>query len=407
MSKPNILIFDEQGFFYGSLQKLERQMARVLSREFNVFFVCGPKKIIDSEEKQKLESFGIKVVPFEYKYKQPYEPHRLVGMNPGIGELIKKYNITCIYLSVFAHYQFPINSIPASIPLVLISPFGHYATNGNVVKTYVSGKENAERIRRRGVKNVEVFFNPLEDFPKEFLTKASVSEQVVFGRIGRGEDSIFDPIALRAFKKLEENFPNAAKYIVVNPPPMWKKMAAELNIKNMEFWPAITERETLAKFYNQIDVLAHARKDGETVGMAIAEAMLAGNPILTHKSHFHNDHFDILDPLYALWSEADDVEKYFENMKWMLEHKDQIRVKGQHARKRALEIFSLEAQAPKIIADFREACEHYYNDYFLGRLKGYVLLYWQNLKALPFLTGKFLTYLFPSVYRILRKLYYK
>jgi glycosyltransferase involved in cell wall biosynthesis len=407
MSKSNILIFDEIGFFYGSLEKLERQMAEILSKEFNIFFACGRAEEIDQQEKQKLESFGIKVIPFEYKYKQSREPHKLVLMTPGINELLSKYNIHCVYLSAFAHYQFPINSIPASIPLVLISPFGHYSTNGNVVKSYVSGKENTERIKRRGVKNVEVFFNPLEDFSQEFLYKPEVKEQVVFGRIGRGEDSIFDPVALLAFKKLQENFPNAAKYIVVNPPPKWKEMAESLNIKNMEFRPAITDRKTLSEFYYEIDVLAHARKDGETVGMAIAEAMLAGNPILTHKSHFHNDHFNILDSTYALWCEADDVNKYFENMKWMIEHKEQIRAMGQLARKKALEIFSLKAQAPKIISDFKEACTHYYHNTFFGKTKGYVKLYWENLKAMPFYLGKKLTYIFPGLYKFARKFYYK
>ena len=110
--------------------------------------------------------------------------------------------------------------------------------------------------------------------------------------------------------------------------------------------------------------MADARKDGETVGIAIAEAMLAGNPILTHKSFVHNDHLDLLDLLFARWCEAGDVDAYFENMKWVVEHKDQIRSMGQLARSRALEIFGMEKWSKKINADFAAACQRILPQHF-------------------------------------------
>lgn len=403
--KSNVLIFDEQGFFYGSTQKLERQMAKILAKAFKVYFAGGP--ITDPVLAAELKLHQIDVVPFTYSAKQAREPFRLYNMQPKLLEIIRQYNIHCIYTPVYGHYQFPLNSVPASIPFVLISPFGHFATNGNVPKIYVSGKSNAERLHKRGVKNVELFFNPLEDYPQEILQKPPLGEKIVFGRIGRGEDGIFDPIALKAFKKLEDAFPSSVKYLVVNPPPAWEKMAKDLAIKNMEFLPAINDSSRLAAFYRQIDVLAHARKDGETVGMAIAEAMLAGNPILTHRSSYHNEHFDILDPAFALWADIDDSEKYFQNMKWMIEHREKIREMGRLARAKALEIFGMENQTPKIIASFQEACQHYYHDSFLGRLKGYAILYWQNLKSMPFLLGKIISLKFPKAYSFLRGLYYE
>ncbi len=403
MTKNNILIFDEQGYFYGSTQKLLRQMAKILSKDFNVFFAGGP--VSDSALAGDLVKSGVNIVEFNFKRKQLKEPHKLLGMMPGILRILKQYNIQCVYTTVYAHYQFPINTIPASIPLVLISPFGHFANNGNVPLVYVSGKENAERIKARGVSGVKLFFNPLEDFEEKYLQKKPIGEQLLFGRIGRSDDNIFDPIALKAFKKLEDKYTSKVKYIVVNPPPMWLALAEKLGVKNIEYRNAITETEGLGKFYNEIDVLAHARKDGETVGMAIGEAMLAGDPILTHKSHFHNDHFDILDASYSLWAEVDNVDQYFKNMEWMLEHKNEIRHMGKLARARALEIFGIENQSKKIIADFREACSKYYGNSTLGNVKGYLILYWNNLLAFPFFVGKQVTYLLPSLYKVLRKFY--
>jgi glycosyltransferase involved in cell wall biosynthesis len=42
------------------------------------------------------------------------------------------------------------------------------------------------------------------------------------------------------------------------------------------------DAHTLSTFYNTIDILAHARADGETFGSNIAEAMMHGKPVVTH-----------------------------------------------------------------------------------------------------------------------------
>jgi glycosyltransferase involved in cell wall biosynthesis len=403
MEKLNILIFKDSGLFYGSLEKLLQLFAKILSRDFNVFFAYCPQK--GEERLDSVKNLPITLVPFSYSHRQNGEPYELLGMNPYIGQIISRYNIHCIFTDVFANYQFPMNEVPASIPFVLISPFGHFTSNGNTPCAYVSGKDNLKVAKKRGAKNAKILYNPLEDFAPEFLIKHPVGDSIVFGRIGRPEDAIFDPISVKAFKKLEALYGDKVRYIVVNSPPAWVKLASSLGLKNMEFRKPISDPVELAKFYREIDVLAHARKDGETVGMAIGEAMLAGNPVLTHKSHFHNDHFNILDSSYARWCEPDDDLAYFENMKWMVENKNQIRPMGQLARKRALEIFSLMAQAPKIIADFKEACTHYYHGIFYGRLKGYLRLYWENFKAIPFRAGKFFANKFPAMYKILKNVY--
>lgn len=404
MEKLNILIFKDSGLFYGSLEKLLQLFAKILSRDFNVFFAYCPQK--GEERLDSVKNLPITLVPFSYSHRQNGEPYKLLGMNPSIGQIISRYNIHCIFTDVFANYQFPMNEVPTSIPFVLISPFGHFTSNGNTPCVYVSGQDNLKAAKKRGAKNAKILYNPLEDFAPEFLIKHPVGDSIVFGRIGRSEDAIFDPISVKAFKKLEALYGDKVRYIVVNPSPAWVKLAADLGLKNMEFRKPISDPVELAEFYRGIDVLAHARKDGETVGMAIGEAMLAGNPVLTHKSHFHNDHFNILDSSYARWCEPDDDLAYFENMKWMVEHKKQIRPMGQLARERALEFFSLDIQAPKIIADFSEACMHYYHGTLSGRLKGRSLLAWENFKGLPFITAKRLAGMFPGMYKILRKFYH-
>lgn len=402
--KYNLLIFNENGMFYGSTEKLCQLLAKHLSQYFNVFFAYGTKN--PEYNKNYFTGSQVTLVPFSYDSRQKHEPHNLVNMRPSLMEIINKYNIHCVYTPVFAHYQFPMNKLPASLPMVLVSPFGHYASNGGVQKVYVSGKDNLARVQKKIGDRAVLDWHPLEDFKAEDRIKQPVGEQIVFGRLGRGDDDIFDPIAVKAFKKLEDKYGEKVKYLVANPPPAWKKLTAELNIKNMEYVDRVPQEE-LGNFYQKIDVFAHARKDGETLGLAIAEAMLAGCPILTHKSHFHNDHFDILDPAYARWCEADNDEKYFENMAWMVEHKDEIRKMGQLARNKAYDLFVIDAQLPQFIEIFTKACEKctYYSTQ--GKIFGYVKLWWENMNSMPFLLGKRLSRSVPLIEYMGRKIYSK
>ncbi len=405
MEKHNILFFHESGLFYGSTEKLLQLFAKHLAGGFNVYFAYSPK--LGEQQKSFLGNTDVKMVPFSIAEKQQYEPYTLFGMEPDLAAIIFDNRIECVITIVSAHYQFPINAIPASIPVVLISPFGHWATNGAVFKTYVSGVENLERLKKRGVKSAEMLFNPLEDFSAEVLHKELVGDKVVFGRIGRGDDQIFDPIAVYAFKKLEEKYGEKVKYIVANPSSGWIKLANQLGIRQMEFLPRLNEQE-LAQFYHNIDIFAHARKDGETIGIAIAEAMMAGNPIVTHKSHFHNEHLRLLDVSFARWCEVDDVEAYFKNMEWFVEHKEKIREMGALARKKSLSIFGMDVQLPEFTKTITEACKKctHYNGKW-ATVKGYARLYWENFKVTPFRIGKMLTNKFPGTYKILRKFYYE
>ncbi len=229
MAKFNVLFYDDVGMIAGSVSKLFVTMGKILTEAGFTVYLAYAKKHGEAM-KPFFEQAGVKLIPFDFSYRRGYEPHKVMDMRPSFEEIVKQYKIHCACLCVFAHYQYPLNTMPASFPFILISPFGHYSSNGNVSKTYVSGRSNLERLIKRGVKNVETFFNPLADVPEEFLVKPPVGNQAVFGRIGRGEDAIFDPIAVRAFKKLEDVYGDLVKYIVVAPPPAWRELAGKLEI---------------------------------------------------------------------------------------------------------------------------------------------------------------------------------
>ncbi len=64
-----------------------------------------------------------------------------------------------------------------------------------------------------------------------------------------------------------------------------------MGLKKVKFirTPIVTDSE-ITSFYNTIDILAHARRDGETFGLNIAEAMIHGKPVISHKSRIANGH---------------------------------------------------------------------------------------------------------------------
>jgi len=381
--KHNILFYHDTGLYYGSTEKLLQTIAKNLDpNKFNIYFLYSDKKYGEPRLSYFLGS-NVKLIKFNYDYKAEEEPFRIVGMKPSVMGVVDKYNIECIFLTIFSNYQFPINTIPSTMPIISVSPFGHFCTNGNMFMVYCSGSDNTKRAERKGARNAENFFNPLSDPPSEYVIKKSISETIVFGRIGRPNNAIFDPISILAFKRLEDIYGDKVRYNIIAPPSNMVRMVKDLKIKNIRFFKPIVSEGELAGFYYNIDILAHARKDGETIGIAIAEAMMAGNPIITHKSHFHNDHLKFMDKSFARWCGVDDVDAYFENMRWFVENKNQIREMGLLARKKAKDIFGFEKILNKINNDIESACSacNYWKP--RGKIYGHIRLFFINCIYFP------------------------
>jgi glycosyltransferase involved in cell wall biosynthesis len=395
MKKGKILFFHPAGLFYGGSEKLLQMIAKYAAAEFEVYFAYSPS--LGEQQKYFFEGSGVKLVPFLFKKRQATEPFRLVGMEPSLSSLINTYQIDCALVPVFARYQFPVNCIPASIPLVLTSPFGHFCTNGNVKKVFVSGKQNTERLRAKGVSQAELIYDPIEDFPAHCLTRSQEIKTIVFGRIGRADDRIFDPVSIKAFARLEKKYPGRVKYKIVSPPPAMKKLAADLKITNIEYLERDFTPDSLGEYFQSIDVFAHARVDGETFGRAIAEAMLSGLPVVTHRSHYNNEHLNFLDSSFARWSDPDDEEGYFQNLEWFVTHSDQIRPMGQLARIKALKLFDPKVTMPKILSVLEEACSASRNHSKIGRVSGYVRLWLENCKMIPYVLARRVLHIFPRV----------
>lgn len=179
----------------------------------------------------------------------------------------------------------------------------------------------------------------------------------VLGRIGRPDDHIFDPISLRALKLLEEEGLEDILYLVQSPPPAMLKAAAELGLKRVRFMetPVVGDEE-ISAFYNTIDVLAHARRDGETFGLNIAEAMIHGKPVVSHLSRFANGHAGFVRACGFL-APPDDHAAYAASLKRLYADRELAARLGAAGRAYAEENFLLEKVGARLERRYAELWE--------------------------------------------------
>lgn len=209
-----------------------------------------------------------------------------------------------------------------------------------------------------------VYFGPDSHFMmrKELGTslrkKLAIPEDaIVFGRIGRPDDTIFDPIGIKAFEVIAREFPNAF-YLIMAPPPALVTYVESHHIARVILLDPSPKEEDVWAFHHAIDVLAHFRLDGESFGLNIAESMLCGNPIITHKSDIWNAHLEYLELSFSRIANKDDVTGYIEAMKYMIEaHADPRRFEDMRnaSRSTAERLFLPRSYMPSIEHDIDSA----------------------------------------------------
>jgi len=113
----------------------------------------------------------------------------------------------------------------------------------------------------------------------------------VFGRIGRDDDNIYDSTNIEAYTKVET--PDTF-FVVVNASNRCRSDIHRLGIKNAKFIERTTSEVRLSQFFNTIDVMAHARRDGECNCASIWEAAAHRKPVISHYGTTFNGHLETI-----------------------------------------------------------------------------------------------------------------
>ena len=200
-------------------------------------------------------------------------------------------------------------------------------------------------------RKIGYLFNPVKHpfHQKDLRLKLGISKSTfVMGRIGRSVDSIFDPISLRALKVIEEETDYDLLYLVQSPPPIMIKIAQEMKLKKIQFLevPIVTDKE-ITSFFNTIDILAHARKDGEICPLNIQEAMIHGKPVISHRSRRANGH-KLFVKRCGFFARQDNYKQYAKYIKILYTKKTKRMKLGEEGRKYAADNFLLENIGKKL-----------------------------------------------------------
>jgi len=321
-------------------------------------------------ENELISNISDRIIYYEINILNQYSNQKKNGYySKFINKVIREKKINFFIGFVWEDYQQTIVSIPYSTKLLLISPFGHFSSNGYLQKILVSGKKNFERIGQYTMNKRAQFFNPLPipSFNKLVKDNSSI---VLFGRAGRSDPSIFDPISLSAFKYLEIEFGSLVNFIYLNPCNNAIELAKKLNIKNIQFQSWLTKKE-LSDFYKKIDVFAHSRFDGETLGVAIAEALSYGNCFITHKTQLNNEQLFFANSPYGISVEQNDINEYYNSMRFFVINRENLYEYGKIASK----FINLHFNEDKIL-------DNVFNELFMAN-KQYptLILFFNNIKA--------------------------
>lgn len=347
--KKNILIYHISALSFGGTEKNLQMIAKHLDKnKYNIYFLHGTKT--EKDRSKYLENSGVKIIKFDYEKVDNKWPYLIHNMNPRIETILNEYKIDLIITATPGQTNYPIINIK-NIPIILLNIFGSFNTQKNIIKNIAISFEVKDLAKRVIKENkLEVQYIPTErpiyneEKTRKIRERFNIKEtDLVFGRIGRSDNSIFDPIAILAFEIAVKENPNL-HYIIMSPSNLAKKLVLDHKIPNIHFLPASYKEEDIWSFHYSIDVLAHFRLDGESCGLNIIESMLVGNPILTHKSHIWNAQLEYLDPEFSMVAEKDDYKKYAENMLTMYGYfkNRELKKMGELAKKKAEEFFLIE-----------------------------------------------------------------
>ena len=177
---------------------------------------------------------------------------------------------------------------------VSTSVFGNQDDTIDISKVIYVSKHVQWMAGQQDNENHHVVRNPIEaPYSTENLREELniPKNAFVFGRIGRDDENIYDPINIQAYAQVEDEH---TFFVLVNPSSRCRADLRDLNIKNVRFMERTTSEVRLSKFYNTIDVLAHSRKDGECNPANAWESFAHGKPVISHYGHPFNGHIEVI-----------------------------------------------------------------------------------------------------------------
>lgn len=378
-----IAIIKFGGLAAGGTEKLVQSLAANLNKDkFTVdYYWCHGAPYIGSDFKfpptsyerlEYMKSRNVNLIEFNVEYKDVTNPvHPWVGTN--FWEKFNEKNYDVVISGRAGHSEYPFHLINDTPIIDVISLAGHVDRQPNIVKSiHISEWQKDIWIKSGGNPNIAevipIFDELTETVTDSFRKDFSIPDDTfVFGFHQRAEPTIFSPVPIEAYEKIEKQFRERVAFVLLGGSHLHREQAKNLKIKNIKFIDHTGDPATIGKFLNTLNVYTHGRKDGETAGLAIIEAMKYGLPTISHFAA-SNGHVETIGDAGKVCASLDE---YIDEMKSFLLEND----KFLSLSKKAVERYQTHFQHKKCIGEYEKIIEEVY---FANKEKKYS---WNKIEA--------------------------
>lgn len=185
-----------------------------------------------------------------------------------------------------------------------------------------------------------VLYNPVDTDLFARLTPERDFSRPVAGRLSRPDLGKWSRLAFDMLPILKARQPDF-RFLVIGATSEFEDFLREHDLEqNVLCLPPEPRDEGLADFFGRVSLLAHANDTGESFGMAIAEAMAAGLPVVTHPAAGNRDNAQLELVEHGVTGlVAATVEDYAQAVLWLWRHPEEARRMGAAGRDKAVRLY--------------------------------------------------------------------